>query len=113
MPRKKVSFDTVREIARELPGAEESTSYGSPAIKVGGKLLACLPSHKSAEPDSLVVRTDFIRRDELIAEAPEIYYTKPHYQGYASVLVRLNKIDRDALRDLLKGSLRFVTARKR
>jgi hypothetical protein len=29
---------------------EESTAYGSPALKVRGKLLACVPAHRSAEP---------------------------------------------------------------
>lgn len=44
MKRKKdtavVNFETVCEIARTLPGAEESTSYGTPAFKVKGKLFA-------------------------------------------------------------------------
>jgi len=31
---------------------EESTAYGSPALKVRGKLLACVPVHRSAEPGS-------------------------------------------------------------
>ena len=37
---KRVTFDTVRQIAQTLPGAEESTSYGTPAFKVKGKLFA-------------------------------------------------------------------------
>jgi hypothetical protein len=28
-----VTFDTVRRIALELPGVEEGTSYGTPALK--------------------------------------------------------------------------------
>jgi len=47
---KHVTLDTVRKLALELPGVEESTAYGAPAFKVGGKLLACIPTHKSAEP---------------------------------------------------------------
>ena len=54
-----INFDTVRKIGLALPGVEESTAYGSPALKVHGKLLACVPSHRSAEPGSLVVRSDF------------------------------------------------------
>ena len=87
--------------------------YGAPALKFRGKLLACVPTHKSAEADSLVVCVDFDQRAELIAEDPEVYYVRPHYQGYAAVLVRLNRIDRDSLSDLLKGALRFVTAKQR
>ena len=84
--------------------------YGQPALKVGGKLLACIASHKSAEANTLVVRLDFEDRDALIADDPETYYLKPHYEGYPSVLVRLRLIDDDALRDLLQSAWRTVTA---
>ena len=53
--------------------------YGSPALKVGGQMVACIASNKSAEPGTLVLRTTFEQRDALIAEEPEIYYLKPHY----------------------------------
>ena len=64
--------------------------------------------NKSAEPDSLVVRVDFDQRAELIAAEPEIYYVTDHYVDYSSVLVRLTRIRRDALEDLLQSSRRFV-----
>jgi hypothetical protein len=111
VPRKKMGFDAVREIGLALPGVEESTMYGKPALKVRGKLLTCIASHRSAEPGSLVVLMDFDQRDALIADSPEVYYLKDHYVNYPSVLVRLSRIDRDALRDLLQTSWRFVTAR--
>ena len=110
MPRRKTTFDDVRTIGLGLPDVEEATMYGAPALKVRGKLLACMASHKSAEPGSLVVRIDFDQRDALIADDPRIYYVKPHYEGYAAVLVRLALIDRDALRDLLRSAWRTVTA---
>jgi hypothetical protein len=53
MPRSKINFDTKRKIGLTLPSAEESTAYGAPALKVCGKLLACVPTHRSAEPGSL------------------------------------------------------------
>jgi hypothetical protein len=89
MPRSTVSFDTVRKIGLMLPAVEESTAYGEPALKVRGKLLACLPSHRSAEPGSLVVRVGFEDRAELLAAAPDVYYVTDHYVGYSAVLVRL------------------------
>ncbi len=42
MPRSTTNFDTARKIGLALPGVEESTAYGSPALKVHGKLLACV-----------------------------------------------------------------------
>jgi len=111
MPRKKIDFDTVRKIALELPDVEESTAYGSPAIKVGGKLLTCIAINKSAEPGSLVVRVDFEHRAELLSGAPDVYYFTDHYANYPMVLVRLSRIHPDALRDLLGAAWRFVTAK--
>src|SRR5215472_2365104 len=110
MAKSKIDFDTVRKIGLTLAGVEESTAYGSPALKVRGQLLACLPSHRSAEPGSLVVRVDFGDRAELLAAAPDVYYVTDHYVGYTSVLVRLSRVTPDVLRDLLGMAHKFVTA---
>lgn len=110
MSRRQSGFDVVRALARELPDVAETTMYGAPALKVRGALLACMASHKSAEPGSLVVRVSFEQRDALIADDPQTYYVKPHYQDYASVLVRLAHIDREALRDLLRSAWRIASA---
>jgi hypothetical protein len=110
MPRRQTNFDVVRTIGLDLPDVEESTMYGAPALKVRGKLLACMASHKSAEPGSLVVRIGFEDREALLADDPRTYYVKPHYQDHPAVLVRLALIDREALRDLLRSSWRSVTS---
>src|ERR1700730_17099565 len=101
MSKKTVSFDTVREVGLALPGVEEGTTYGSPALKVGGKMFACLAVHRSADPGSLALRIDFDQRDELIAADPKTYYLTDHYVNYPVVLVRLARVRHDALRDLL------------
>ena len=104
-----IDFDTLRKIGLALPGVKESTAYGAPALKVRGKLLACLPTHRSAEPGSLVVRVGFDDRAELLAAAPDIYYVTDHYLGYSAVLVRLSRVAPDVLRDLLGMAHKFVT----
>lgn len=43
----------VEAIGRTLPDVEVVTSWGKPALKVRGRLFVCMPTHKSAEPDSL------------------------------------------------------------
>ncbi len=113
MPRKAIGFDTVRELAREFPGVEESTAYGSPALKLRGKLLACVPAHRSAEPGSLVVCIDRGDRGDLLAGAPDVYYVTDHYVDHDSVLVRLARVTPEALRDLLGMAYRHVTAQAR
>lgn len=109
----KVTFATVRKIGLALPEVEEGTSYGVPALKLHGQLLACTPTNKAAEPNSLVVRIDFRDRDELLAAEPEVYYLKEHYVDYACVLVRLSRISADALRDLLLMSWQFVNSKSK
>jgi hypothetical protein len=112
MARKRtVTFATIEEIGRALPDVEVTTSWGSPALKVRGKMFACIAINKSAEPNSLVVRMDFADRDALIEEDPETYYLKEHYVNYPCVLVRLSRVSPDALRDLLAGAHRFIAAK--
>ena len=110
MTSSRTTFASVRKAAAGLPDIEEGTAYGSPALKVRGKLLTCLAVHKSAEPNSLVVRIGFQDRDDLIEADPATYYLTDHYVDYPAVLVRLSRIPPDALRDLLAGAWRFVTA---
>lgn len=107
-----ISFDTVRKIGLALPGVEEGTSYGSPALKIGGKMFACVPSHKSAEVGSLAIRIDFEQRAELLAADPETYYITEHYLNYPAVLLRLSRATPDMLRDLLGTARRFVLQKK-
>ncbi len=108
--RKKVTeppmFAKVREIALSLPKTEEVSSYGTPGFKVGGELFTRL--HQDGE--SLVVKMDFEQREALMAHAPETYFITDHYLNYEWILVRLSRVHRDALRDLLRGACRFANA---
>ena len=108
MPAKALTFDTVRKLARTLPGVEESTSYGAQSWKVRGRMMACQAINRSAEPNTLAVRIPFAQRDELIAAEPDVYYVTGHYAPYPSVLVRLSRVHRDALRDLLGMARSFA-----
>lgn len=103
-----VTFDTVRKIALTLAGVAESTSYGTPAFKVRGALFVRL--HQDGE--SLVLRTDFVQRAEMIAADPETYYITDHYLNYPWILVRLARVHPDALRDLIKMAWRSAITDK-
>ena len=109
---RKITFDTVCEIGSRLPGTEVGSAYGSPALKVNGRLYAAIAINKQAEPNSLVVYlTDVEQRKALLEEDPRTYYVKPHYERYPVVLVRLAHVSRDALEDLLRGSHRVVSGK--
>ena len=111
MPKNTINFDSVRKIGLALPDVEESTAYGVPALKLHGKLVACIASHRSAEPGTLVVRMNRDDRAELLAEDPVVYYVTDHYVSYDAVLVRLSRVKPDVLRDLLIMAHKFVTSR--
>jgi hypothetical protein len=96
-----------------LPDVEVTTMWGTPALKVRGRMFVCIPSHKSAEPNSLVVMMDFADRDALLEDDPDTYYLKEHYVNYPCVLVRLSRVHPDALRDLVSGAHRFMSAKAR
>src|SRR6185369_7955104 len=61
-----MTFATVRAVGRTIPGIEEGTSYGGPALVHRGQLVACIATNKQAEPNTLAVRMDFADRDLLI-----------------------------------------------
>ena len=103
------SFEMVKKIGLELPGVESATKYdGSPVLKVGGVFVAGLATHRSAEPETLVVRVELEERELLLQDAPETYYVTDYYRPYPIVLVRLARVDRDALHDLLSVSRRLA-----
>src|SRR5262249_53187138 len=100
-------FSNVRKVGLALADVETATRYdGSPMLKVGGSFMAGLATHPSAEPGTLVVKYELEARERLLEDAPETYYLTDYYQRYSLVLVRLARIEPDALRDLLSVSRR-------
>ena len=62
-----ITFDLIKEIAAAFPGTEESTSYGTPAIKVGKKLVLRLHNKE----DAIVMLLDSVEEQQrLIAADP-------------------------------------------
>jgi len=108
------AFNEVRTVGLELPGVVAATRYdGSPMLKVDGSFMAGLATHRSAEPGTLVIRFGIEEREWLLEEAPDTYYLTDYYRRYPLVLVRLSRVNRDALRDLLSVSRRLTLAKTR
>ena len=108
------SMDDVARMAGGVPGVERDGA----AWKLDGRLLAwpwlerVHPKRpRLPNPDVLVVRVaDEARKFELVATEPEIFFTEPHYDGYAAVLVRLPVVPIERLEGILGEG---VEARKR
>jgi hypothetical protein len=108
------AFDIVRTVGLALPDVEATTKYdGSPVLRVDGIFMAGLAIHPSAEPETLVVRAGLEERERLVEDAPDTYYLTDCYRRYPLVLVRLSRVEPDALHDLLSVSWRMTTAKAR
>lgn len=107
----KITYDAVRKMALTFPNVEESTSYGTPALKVKKKLF--VRWRNEVDPDTIVLPMPFDQREDLMAADPETYFITDHYLEYPGVLVRLSKLHPDALRDLLQTGYRAALASKR
>jgi hypothetical protein len=106
------SWRDVRRLALALPATSERTSYGNPAWAVNDKPFAWeRPLRKAdiaalgdAAPKGAIlgIRTDGLEMKEaLIASDPAVFFTTPHFDGYAAVLIRLGKISPAALENVL------------
>ena len=95
--------EDVRRIALSLPATTEKPSYGTPGFRVKDKLFARIRE----EGDVLVVFVaDLGEKEALLAAEPDVLFTLPHYDGHASVLVRMDAVDEAELTELLTDAWR-------
>ena len=107
---RKADFARVRKVGLQIAGLEEGKAWNGPCLKANKKIAACMATHRSAEPGTLVVVVGEDVRDELIEADPDVYYIKDHYVPWPTVLVRLELIDDVVLRDLLMMAARYRSA---
>ncbi len=101
------SFEDIREVALGLPGVVAGTSYGTAALKVGGKLFARL--HQSLE--CVVLRTELLDREILMQSAPDAFFITDHYWDYPWILLRFGVVEKSALPDLIERAWRLVASK--
>ena len=92
------AYKSYLNVALKLPGTEVSVSYGTPSVKVGGKVLSRL---RTDAEGALAIRCDFVDREMLLQADPDVFFITDHYRDYPMILVRLDKIRADALPDLV------------
>ncbi len=106
------SWDDVREIALALPDTDERPSRGHAFWRVKGKgfvwerplRASDLQALGESAPDGpiLGVRVEHLgAKEALLQNDPELYFTTPHFDGYAVVLVRLERVGVQELREVI------------
>jgi len=106
------TFDDVRRLALALPETDEKLSWGTPSWRVKGKGfvwerplrkadLKALGDAAPAENPLGAHVEHLVAKEALLRSDPDVYFTTPHFDGYAAVLVRLDRIALDDLEELI------------
>ena len=108
MPKTRITFDTVKDLALKLPNVIEGTSYGTPALHVKKKFLCRLRE----DGESVAFKVGFDERDLLMQVKPDVFFITDHYRGWPAVLLRLSTAKREDVAQIVDLSYRYVTAKK-
>ncbi len=103
------AYERVLALTAALPGIEHTRAYGTPCIKVLGKVMARL---RSESEGGLALRCDFADRHMLMQADPRTFYVTDHYLNYPMVLINLEEVRWDAMPGLLETAWRMVAPRR-
>ncbi|MEV0292393.1 MmcQ/YjbR family DNA-binding protein [Nocardia sp. NPDC050710] len=96
-----ITWQQVVALATELPEVAESTWWRSPALKVGGKGFARL---RDEAEGGLALLCETEEKMALLASGDPAFYTTAHYDGYPYILIDLDRVAPDQLRELLDAA---------
>jgi hypothetical protein len=106
------TWDDVRRLALALPETSEGASRDLRQWRVKDKGFVWERPLRRADLDALGdaapagpilgARVEhLVAKEALLADDPEVYFTTPHFDGYPAVLVRLEPIGLEDLRELI------------
>jgi hypothetical protein len=108
-----VSLDDVAAMALALPDVIEAERHGRRAWNVAGKVFAWERAFSKADikrfgaapvPEGPIVAlrvADLAEKEAVLAEQPKGFFTIPHFDGYAAVLVQLRVATKKAVREAI------------
>lgn len=106
------TWDDVRRIALALPETDERLSRDRAQWRVKEKLFVWERPLRPKEiaalgddaPDGPILGArveHLVAKDALLADDPWVFFTTPHFEGYAAVLARLDRISVQDLEELV------------
>jgi len=106
------SWDDVRRIALALPETSEQASRNLLSWRVRDKLFVWERPLRPADlralgkdaPSGPIVgaRVEHVgAKEALLADDPDVFFTTPRFDGYAAILVRLDRIAIEDLREVV------------
>jgi len=90
-------WDEVMAFGLALPGAEASTSYGAPTVRIRGKPILYL----GRERGSFAISSPLMEKELLIETDPETFWETDHYRGWPAVLVCYGSADRERIESVI------------
>jgi hypothetical protein len=117
------TLDDAHRIALSLPGVEEDAREFGFSVPHSGKVNRFLgmwrervdpKKTKVPNPNVLVVVVKSLEFKELfISSEPAKFFTEPHYDGYAAILVRIAEVDVDELEELIVEAWRCMSPKEK
>ncbi len=96
-------------LGRRLPEVDEGTWFRTPCLRVRKKSFCRMRE----DGETLVIKVvDLEDKEALLRGDPDVFYTTPHYDGYAYVLVRLAVADPRQLGELVEDAWRLSAPKR-
>lgn len=119
-----VSIDEVARLAMELPDVSEGERFGHRTWGVRGKAFAWIRPFSKADikrfgtatpPDGPILAVsveDLMEKEAVLQANPDAFFTIPHFDGYAAVLIQLNRVRKPAVRAAIVDGWLAVAPKK-